>query len=127
MVPETAAEKDRSAKNHNQFMTRSLSDEDVESVDRRVVALIGEKIVAERPLPHEANPPAPQALKEEVPVRMTYTIKQLAAELSLSPVSIYRLEVRGLIKSVLGIRRKIYTRAEVERFLAGGWVKWSRS
>jgi helix-turn-helix protein len=122
-----AAEKDRSAKSHDQFMMRSLSDEDVESVARRVVALIGEKFVAERLPPPEAKPPAPQALKEEVPVRMTYTIKQLAAELSLSPVSIYRLEVRGLIKSVPGIRRKIYTRAEVERFLAGGRVKWSHS
>jgi hypothetical protein len=35
-------------------------------------------------------------------------------------MSIYRLEQRGLLKSLLYLRTKIYTRREVERFLEEG-------
>lgn len=40
-------------------------------------------------------------------------------ELGVSKVSIYRLEARGLLKSLPYLRTKIYSHAEVERFLRG--------
>lgn len=70
--------------------------------------------------------PEPQTEKQKLqdPIRLAYTLKQLCAELGLSPVTIYRLDAHGLLKSVPGIRRKIYSRAEVERFLAGKQGNW---
>ena len=52
--------------------------------------------------------------------RLTYTKRELCAALRLSPVSIYRLEVRGLLRPIPGIRHKLFSVAEVTRFLAGG-------
>jgi hypothetical protein len=50
--------------------------------------------------------------------RLAYTKEELCASLSLSPVTLWRLEKRGLIHSVAGIRHKLYSVAEVKRFLA---------
>ena len=50
--------------------------------------------------------------------RLTYTQKELVALLSLSPVTLWRSERRGLIHSIAGIRHKLYSVAEVKRFLA---------
>jgi hypothetical protein len=52
--------------------------------------------------------------------RLAYTKAELGAKLSLSPVSIYRLEQRGLLRPIPGIRHKLFSVAEVNRFLAGG-------
>jgi len=100
-------------------MTKTLSDEDTEAVALRVVALLGERLMA-------ATPPAVQAALESkgASARLAYTLKQLCAELSLSPDTVYKLEAQGRIKSLPGIRRKIYSRTEVERFLAGGKTRW---
>lgn len=49
--------------------------------------------------------------------RLAYTKKELLAYLNLSPVSLWRLERRGLIHSIAGIRHKRYSVAEVRRFL----------
>jgi hypothetical protein len=101
-------------------MTKTLSDEDVEAVAFRVVALLGERLTAATP-----PPLAPVAVElKGPPTRLAYTLKQLCAELSLSPDTVYKLEACGRIKSLPGIRRKIYSRAEVERFLAGGKARW---
>ena len=48
-----------------------------------------------------------------------YNLKELSEALGISKVSIYRLESRGLLKSLPYLRTKIYTRKEVERFLEG--------
>jgi hypothetical protein len=78
------------------------------------------------PTQRPVSPPEPkqsEKSKPQAPVRLAYTVKQLAAELGLSPVTIRRLEARRLIKSVPGIRHRIYSHAEVQRFLAGDRAK----
>lgn len=101
-------------------MTKTLSDEDVEAVALRVVALLGERLTAATP-----PPLAPVAVEFKGPsTRLAYTLKQLCSELSLSPDTVYKLEASGRLRSLPGIRRKIYSRAEVERFLAGGKARW---
>ena len=95
----------------------------LEAIAQRVVSLISERIAAPRPEPVQS---LAYDLKSpnEVPIRLTFTLKQLCSELSLSPDTIYKLENQGLIKSVPGVRRKIYSRAEVLRFLGSGKAKW---
>ena len=51
--------------------------------------------------------------------RLAYTKDELTKALSLSPITLWRLEKRGLIHSIAGIRHKLYSAAEVKRFLAG--------
>jgi hypothetical protein len=51
--------------------------------------------------------------------KLAFSKTELAASLGLSQVTLWRLEKRGLLKSVVGIRNKRYARAEVERFLEG--------
>jgi len=103
-------------------MPRYLSDEDVEAVARRVVTLLGERLTATTPPP--PVPPLPVAEESKrTSTRLAYTLKQLCEELSVSRDTMWKFEARGLIKSLPGIRRKIYSRAEVERFLAGGESK----
>jgi Zn-dependent peptidase ImmA (M78 family) len=58
-----------------------------------------------------------------LPPKLAFTLKELSAELGISKVSIYRLEQRGLLKSLLYLRTKIYTRREVERFLEEGSLR----
>ena len=50
--------------------------------------------------------------------RLAYTKEELCTSLSLSPITLWRLEKRGLIHSIAGIRHKLYSVAEVKRFLA---------
>jgi hypothetical protein len=101
-------------------MTKSLSDEDVETFALRVVALLGRRLTVTIP-----QPLTPLTVELKGPsTRLAYTLKQLCAELSLSPDTVYKLEACGRIKSLQGIRRKICSRAEVERFLAGGKARW---
>jgi hypothetical protein len=101
-----------------------LSEEDIDSIARRIVALIGERLVTSAlPSPALSNPPAEKP-KSHVPDRLVYTVNELATELRVSRVTLWRLEVRGLLKSVPGIRHKIYSHAEVQRFLAGARSKW---
>lgn len=50
--------------------------------------------------------------------RFTYTKAELAKALGLSSITIYRLEQRGLLHPVQGIRHKLFTIAEVDAFLA---------
>jgi hypothetical protein len=50
---------------------------------------------------------------------LVYTIDELAKVLKLSRVTLWRLERRGLLKSVPGVRHKIYSRRAVEKFLEG--------
>lgn len=45
--------------------------------------------------------------------------RHLIGDLSLSSVSIWRLEKRGMIKRVPGIRRRLFTIQSVRDFIAG--------
>jgi hypothetical protein len=57
--------------------------------------------------------PAPEAKK------LAYTAAELCAALSISAVTLWRLEKRGLLRAVPGVRHKIYSADTVHRFLAG--------
>ena len=66
----------------------------------------------------------PVGQKASIPVmamqpKLAYSLKELAAELGVSKVTIYRLETRQLLRSLPHLRTKIYSRQEVERFLNG--------
>jgi hypothetical protein len=54
------------------------------------------------------------------PEKLAFSKSELAAAIGLSGVTLWRLEKRGLLKPVPGIRHKLFARAEVERFLRGG-------
>ena len=73
----------------------------------------------EQPLvSNNENAPTAQAEAPQKIERLAYTKEELCASLSLSPVTLWRLEKRGLIHSVAGIRHKLYSVTEVKRFLA---------
>jgi hypothetical protein len=95
-------------------VARTLTDEDVDAIADRVVALIAKRLNAPAPTVI-APPPAPVTLPKAT--KLAYTKKELAEELSMSPASIWRLEQRGLLKSVPGLRTKLYSRREVDRYL----------
>jgi DNA-binding transcriptional MerR regulator len=50
---------------------------------------------------------------------MAFTGGEVEAITGLSKVTIWRLEKRGLLKPVPGIRNKLYSRKAVEAFLEG--------
>lgn len=64
------------------------------------------------------NAPTTHAETPQHIERLAYTKDELTKALSLSPVTLWRLEKRGLIHAVTGIRHKLYSVAEVKRFLA---------
>ena len=51
--------------------------------------------------------------------KLAYNTRELAAALGICTVSLWRLEKRGLLRPVPGLRHKIYARTEVDRFLSG--------
>jgi hypothetical protein len=51
--------------------------------------------------------------------RLAYTKSELCEALRLSPVTLWRLEQRGLLMPIAGLRHKLYPVTTVERFLAG--------
>lgn len=105
-------------------MNRTLTDEDIEAIAKRVVQKLGQRLIVEERSPEvAASSSQPDATKILSP-KLAFTLKELTAELSISKVTIYRLEIRGLIKPVPGIRHKLYSRVEVERFLAGKHSGW---
>lgn len=106
-------------------MNRNLTDEDVEALACRVVEVIVERISRSslRPSPLPPAPtPTPVPLTpptKKLPDKLSYNLKELSEALGISKVSIYRLESRGLLKSLPYLRTKIYPRKEVDRFLEG--------
>ena len=104
-------------------MARNLSDDDVEAVAQRVISVISERLAAPQSLPAQSDTPTEKD-PATAPLRLSYTRKQLCEELSLSPDTLYKLENQGLLRPLPGIRHKIYSRSEVERFLSSGKAKW---
>jgi hypothetical protein len=51
--------------------------------------------------------------------KLAYTREELKSVIPVSNVTLWRLEKRNLLVRVPGIRTPIYSRASVERFLAG--------
>lgn len=104
-------------------MARILSDEDVEAIAQRIVQLVAKRLTEPAPL-RDPPPPAPTPKAEKpLPPKLAFTLKELSAELGVSQASVYRLEERGLLKSLGYLRKKIYTRREVERFLEEGLTR----
>lgn len=99
-------------------MQNTLSDADIDSIARRVVQLMGERLALSAVPPAHPSP-SPEMGPPMLPLRLAYSVKELCDELGLSRVTIWRLEARGLIRSVPNLRTKLYSRVEVERFLAG--------
>jgi hypothetical protein len=85
-------------------MARTLSDEDVDAIANRVVEIIGMRLCT--PQPAAAAPLAPPPLPEKsLPPKLAYTLKELSEELGISKVSLYRFEVRGLLRSAKLVSR----------------------
>ena len=51
--------------------------------------------------------------------RLAYSLSDLKSVTGLSTTTVWRLEKRGLLRPVAGIRSKLYSRANVEAFLNG--------
>lgn len=49
--------------------------------------------------------------------RLAYTADEAAKTLGISKVSLWRLEKRGLLKPSKALRTRLFSRAEIERFL----------
>ena len=107
-------------------MGRTLSDEDIEAVALRVVAIMSERLAAPRP-PVTAILEPIVSMATPATLRLSYTRKELSAELNLSAETLSKLENQGRLRPLPGIRHKIYSRVEVERFLSSGETKWRPS
>ena len=51
--------------------------------------------------------------------KLAYNTRELSQALGLSTVTLWRLTNRGLLRPIEGLRHKLYSKKEVERFLAG--------
>ena len=51
--------------------------------------------------------------------KLAYNTAELCSALGLCPTTIWRLNQRGLLRPIPGLRHKIYAKTEVQRFLAG--------
>ncbi len=49
--------------------------------------------------------------------RLAYSSKEAAQALGVSPVTLWRLEKRGLLKPSRALRTPLWSRTEIERFL----------
>lgn len=52
--------------------------------------------------------------------KLAYNKRELCAALGLCDTTLWKLEKLGRLRPIPGIRHKIYSRAEVSRFLEGG-------
>lgn len=50
--------------------------------------------------------------------RLAFNLKETAAALGISTVSVWRLEQRGLLRPSRALRHPLWARSEIERFLA---------
>ena len=89
-------------------METTLTESDIGRIAVSVVDLIAKRLSAP-PSPASQETTRSESALRELPVRLAYSLKELSTELGLSRVTIYRLEVRGLIKAVPGIRHKLYS------------------
>ena len=62
----------------------------------------------------ETKSPYPPAVE-----RLTYTAAETCTVLGIKRTTLWRLELRGLIQSVRGVRTKLYSRKAIERFVEG--------
>jgi len=99
-------------------MARTLTDDDVTAIADRILLVLSKRLSEPALPPAPPAPPSPPA--KIVPPKLAFTLAELAKELGVSKASVYRLEQRGLIKSLAYLRTKIYSRQEVERFLKDG-------
>jgi len=100
-------------------MERTLTDGDVQTIALRIVQIMGAKLISTE---HRPEPPTPVTQPQQVKVlepKLAYSLKELSTELGISKVSLYRLEARGLLKSLPYLRTKVFSRAEVDKFLRG--------
>ena len=103
---------------------KTLTDEDIDAIVNRLLPTLGKRLLAaELPAVAPQSPPRAEPPRERPP-KLAYTLKELCAEMSVSPATIYRLVVRRLLKPLPYLRTKIFTRAEVERVLAEG-MDWN--
>jgi len=73
-------------------------------------------------LAHDTMSSNPVSPSNAQPIeRLAYNLDEICAVLGgISKITVWRLEKRGLLHAVAGIRSKLFAKAEVERFLAGG-------
>lgn len=54
--------------------------------------------------------------KSDLP-RLAFSVREAAKILGISPISVYRLLARGLLRSSSALRHKVIPASEIERFL----------
>jgi predicted DNA-binding transcriptional regulator AlpA len=99
-------------------MERTLSDADIEAIASHVVKLIGLRLSTAEPQPPPPAPAPPPPAPKAPPAKLAFNLKELSQELGISKITLYRMEARGLLKPLPYFRTKVFSRAEVERFLA---------
>lgn len=99
-------------------MSRTLTDADADMIADRVIDKLLLRLTAPS-VPPPAPLPPPPPLPQPVTPKLAYTLKELSDELGISKASLYRFEARGLLIPLPYCRRKVFSREEVERFLAG--------
>jgi hypothetical protein len=71
---------------------------------------------------------APQiATPPPIVERLAFNLRETAAALGISTVSVWRLEQRGLLRPSRALRHPLWARSEIERFLAETQAKENSS
>jgi hypothetical protein len=65
----------------------------------------------------ELNKPQPEAETKQPLPRLGFSLDESAQIIGVSYITAYRLNKRGLLKSVGGLRHKIIPLSEIQRFL----------
>jgi len=71
----------------------------------------------------DAATPAYIDLRPAPVERLAFNLKETAATLGISEVSVWRLEKRGLLRPSRALRHPLWARSEIERFLADTQTK----
>jgi hypothetical protein len=58
------------------------------------------------------------AMKTELAGRLAYSMRETANLIGVNYQTVYRLNKRGLLRSSTALRTKLFSKAEIERFLA---------
>lgn len=111
------------------IMPRTLSDEDCDAIVQKLFERLSRCLDASLKKDGDADrnnsayADARLRAEESCPAgnpsnaKLVYSLKELSALLGISTLTLRRLNTRGLIRSLPGIRHKIFSRREVDRFI----------
>lgn len=100
-------------------MPRTLTDEDCEALAEALLSRLAERLCTPKPPPPPTPPISPPTIVPAQPERIAFSAEEACELLGVSRTTLWRLEIAGLVSAIPGLRKKLYSRATLDRFVAG--------